>query len=144
MSLNESLAALENPNINALQCFIYILLRDHLPSGVVHGILIDHTSKSTESIYSNPFLAEESRVIAEAILRHSTFEEILNEESFDAAREIIEDIRRMEQIEKRGDWRNLESTMDLDMKSVTPVYELDSDGVPRETTKFPNNDPMDW
>jgi hypothetical protein len=72
-----------NSNVRELTAFLYILMRDHLPSGVVHGILIDHTSvgeTTTEWVYSNPFLAAESMVLAKAILGHSTFKNTLRPE----------------------------------------------------------------
>lgn len=67
-------------DVRELQAFLYILLRDHLPSGTVHEILKNHTSKGNatwETVYSNQFLAAESRVLAEAILGHTTFMEVM-------------------------------------------------------------------
>lgn len=39
-----------------LEAFLYILLRDHLPSGVVEKIMLEHVeSNLTEVTYSNEF-----------------------------------------------------------------------------------------
>jgi hypothetical protein len=73
----------QEQDVKELQAFLYILIRDHLPSGIVHGILIDHTSKGQkgdENLYSNPFLAAEALKIAQAILGHCTFQDILRPE----------------------------------------------------------------
>ncbi len=69
-----------NSNVRELQAFLYILMRDHLPSGEVHGILINNTSvrkKGTGWVYSNPFLAADALKVAEAILGHCTFQDAL-------------------------------------------------------------------
>lgn len=69
-----------NSNVKELQAFLYILMRDHLPSGTVHQILIDHTSvgdRGTDWVFSNPFLAADALKCAEAILGHTTFQNAL-------------------------------------------------------------------
>lgn len=62
-----------------LQTFIYILIRDYLPSGVVHEILEKHTSKcDLDSTFCNPYLELETQVLSEAILTQSTFKKVMN------------------------------------------------------------------
>ena len=53
--------------------FLYVLLRDHLPSGVVEGIMVNHVEKArgrTRS-YSNPHVEAHAREIAERLLRRA-------------------------------------------------------------------------
>jgi hypothetical protein len=42
-----------------LMAFLYILMRDHLPPGVVEGIMVDHVEVAAgmQHMYSNDFLA---------------------------------------------------------------------------------------
>lgn len=62
-----------------IQTFIYILLRDHLPSGTIHKILEDYTSKSDlNTKFSNPYLEFEAETLADAILAGSTFKKVMN------------------------------------------------------------------
>lgn len=62
-----------------LQTFIYILIRDHLPSGVVHEILEKHTSKcDLDSTFCNPYLELKAQTLSEAILTQSTFKKVMN------------------------------------------------------------------
>lgn len=107
-----------NSNVRELQAFLYILIRDHLPSGTVHGILIDHTSvgeKGQECVYSNPFLAAEAKKLAEAILGHCTFRDALrpggrvSPEELMAIREsqpLRTEAQAYEQMERANDPRN--------------------------------------
>jgi hypothetical protein len=47
-----------------LVTFLYILLRDHLPSGVVEGIMINHAEKGGTPVFSNPFTEGHARELA--------------------------------------------------------------------------------
>lgn len=50
-----------------LQCFIYILLRDHLTAGVINEVLRDHVDRSAQRTYSDKALAEYAKTVAERI-----------------------------------------------------------------------------
>ena len=46
-------------------CFLYILMRDHLPLGVVEEIYRDHVAGSTTHEYTNGYLAGYAKDLAE-------------------------------------------------------------------------------
>lgn len=69
-----------NESNKAFQQFLYILIRDHIRSGTIHKILIEHAkTKDLEIVYSNPFLAKECKFLVQGILDYKTFREILEE-----------------------------------------------------------------
>lgn len=41
----------------ALQTFLYVLMRDHLPIGVVNGIIADHIRPGVRPLFSDKDLA---------------------------------------------------------------------------------------
>jgi hypothetical protein len=48
-----------------LVAFLYILLRDYLPSGVVEGIMIKHVERCDgDVVFSNPFTEGHARELA--------------------------------------------------------------------------------
>ena len=50
-----------------LQDFLYILIRDDLPSGKVANIIRNHSSEK-DSVFTNPMLESMAKVYAKAIL----------------------------------------------------------------------------
>ena len=52
-----------------LTAFLYILMRDHLPSGTVEKIMMDHVDVIIETpVYSNQHLVAHAREIADRIM----------------------------------------------------------------------------
>lgn len=51
---------------SSLVCFMYLLMRDHLPPGVVEGLLESSTPKQ-EFEFTNGWLAEYSKYITERL-----------------------------------------------------------------------------
>lgn len=61
-------------DIRKFQEFLYLLMRDHLVSGVVHEIVKDLQKFPHEKVdYTNPFLAEDARTIAMCIVTSTSF-----------------------------------------------------------------------
>lgn len=62
-----------------LQTFLYILMRDYLPSGDIHQIIKDiaTTDPSTECVFCNPFLASDAHWCAQAIFARVSFKDVL-------------------------------------------------------------------
>lgn len=52
--------------IQRLQAFIYILMRDYLTSGAIHGILRDYVAYPYDC-YDNPFLLQDAQACAAVI-----------------------------------------------------------------------------
>lgn len=47
--------------------FLYVLMRDHVPSGVVEGILVEHVEAAADRptrVFSNGWLAEHAKNVA--------------------------------------------------------------------------------
>lgn len=53
-----------------LTSFLYLLMRDHLPAGVVVGLIVQSTNKE-ESIYTNGHLAQFAELCADEMKRSS-------------------------------------------------------------------------
>ena len=52
-------------NNDKLVAFLYILLRDHLPAGVVEEIMVNHVEKfSGTPVFDNPFTEGHARELA--------------------------------------------------------------------------------
>jgi hypothetical protein len=60
-------AAKRYPLDSALVTFIYVLMRDHLPTGVVADIVKNHATRLAVE-FSNKHLAEYARELAEALV----------------------------------------------------------------------------
>ena len=62
----------------AIQAFLYLLIRDHVPTGIIHEIIMDLSkTKYHDIIFTNKFLAEECAVLTKAILTSTTFKELM-------------------------------------------------------------------
>lgn len=50
----------EGEIVSALTIFLYVLMRDHVPSGAIEKILQDHVAKAAgqRSVFSSPFLRD--------------------------------------------------------------------------------------
>jgi hypothetical protein len=53
---------------DALTCFLYLLARDHLPTGVIEQLLMDATSAASDSVlYTNGYLAQYADYVAKQL-----------------------------------------------------------------------------
>jgi len=50
-----------------LVCFLYLLMRDHVPAGVISKIANDSKTNTDGHIYTNGFIAEFAKYIAERL-----------------------------------------------------------------------------
>lgn len=50
-----------------LVSFLYILLRDHLPAGVVEGIVRNHVNLDPETEFCNGYIAKYAKDLAERL-----------------------------------------------------------------------------
>jgi len=70
--------------------FLYILMRDHLPAGVVEGLVLDSRGGST-SAYTNGWLALYAQDCADRLMSTQTVELIPEEEIKEIVQKMIVD-----------------------------------------------------